>query len=111
MSKFYVISSRYGCSLNEPAVFAKKEDAVDFVKRTVAELIIDECEESLADDGILSEDGFDELSPNEIDAILAWGKDHDYCSSYNTESVIDTFTYGDAWAEHRITEFDSSLIV
>ena len=107
MSKFYIVSSRCGCNLGEPIVFPNRDDAITFVKMAIAELIFDECSDSLVDDKIIpDETEYDELSAVDVDSILAWGAYHDYCDSYNTEDVIDTFTYSDDWSEYMITEFD-----
>ena len=95
MSKsIFIVSQRYGTELLEPSIFHTRNEAEDYVKKAVydniTELVYDEIEE----------DGID---INNIEKVLEWAEENDYCTSYNTD-VIDTSTIADDWLECKITE-------
>jgi len=101
----YVVSSRYGIQINEPEHFRNENVAIDYIKQSVVDAMIENDEEAST--------YYDEHS---VDETLAWGDEHDLCASYNSiidengNTIMDTCTIGDEWYEYMLTKLDTDDI-
>ena len=94
--KIFIVTSRYGVLLDDPQIFSNKEAAENVIISGVYNQVLHEVYDEIEDAGIDTDD---------IDAVLEWAKDNDYCTSYNCD-CIDTCTIGDDWLEYKLKEID-----
>ena len=97
--KVYIVSGRYGSEMEEPMIFFKREDAENNIKENIYDFIIDDYVDEMESDGI---------DVSNIDDVLQWGYDNEYCDSYNND-FPDTYTADDTWSEYMITEHNINL--
>lgn len=98
----FVISGRCGCELEEPKLTKTQKDADEWVRRKIAELVIEDFSMDLKEVGIIPEDtalvydkGFN-LKSEYIEPVLEWGIEHEYCTD-------NTYQYCCDWTEYTVT--------
>ena len=97
----YIVSSRCGCEMNTPLVFGSKEDAKNYIKNEMYDLMLERSDEMEDDD----------VDTNNIDDVFIWGEENDYCTSYNDLGFPDTYTGESDWTEYMITTVDLSELI
>ena len=73
MSQVYLLNERYGTELGEARLFYTKKEGEDYIKQAISEDVKDDFFYNLKEEGI---------DQNDIDAVIAWGKDKGYCDDY-----------------------------
>ena len=104
--KFDIVSGRCGVEMDTPVMFATRAESVKYVRENIAERLKIECGYEMKEAGI---------DTDNVDEVLRWGWNNDYCESYNCvddngNEVIDTATVGNDWTEFKITEMDTDML-
>ena len=99
----FVITGRTGTELEEPVLKKTQKKAEDWVKRAIAELVVEDHRDELEEAGVIPEDAdiYDEkyeLKPEYVDPIIDWGSEENICSD-------DTY-YANDYTEYTITELE-----
>ena len=99
----YIVTSRYGVQMNEPAYFKNRDNAINHIKKGILDCMVERNKQAA-----------NYYKKHGIEQTLKWGVENDICMSYNSirdangDIIVDTCAADkEDWLEYSIDSLNT----